>query len=53
MKSVWASKAHTIQSELEAQQAEVTQLEAAKAMADAAAAEERAEGAALATASPA
>ncbi|GFH13947.1 hypothetical protein HaLaN_09916, partial [Haematococcus lacustris] len=27
MKSVWASKAHTIQSELEAQQAEVTQLE--------------------------
>ncbi|KAL6754229.1 hypothetical protein V8C86DRAFT_1791960 [Haematococcus lacustris] len=27
MKSVWASKAHTIQSELEAQQAEVTRLE--------------------------
>ncbi|KAJ9520990.1 hypothetical protein QJQ45_022708, partial [Haematococcus lacustris] len=46
LKANWAGKAHSIRSELEAQEAEVQRLQAAKDSADAAAADERAQMAA-------
>ncbi|GFH28476.1 uncharacterized protein HaLaN_26976, partial [Haematococcus lacustris] len=46
LKANWAGKAHSIRSELEAQEAEVQRLQAAKESADAAAADERAQMAA-------